>query len=84
MSISNFNDLKIRVFPNPTNNNLTVSGNLKKASKIILRDNIGRIVSVTEINPNNYTHKINIKGLSKGIYFLSIDNNNTIKKIVKQ
>ena len=47
-------------------------------------DNIGRIVSITEIDRNKTTHKINISNLSKGIYFISVDNNKIIKKIVKQ
>ncbi|MBT6650286.1 MAG: T9SS type A sorting domain-containing protein, partial [Flavobacteriales bacterium] len=59
-------------------------GNLTNSSELILTDNIGRIVSITEIDRNKTTHKINVSNLSKGIYFITVDNNKIIKKIVKQ
>ena len=61
-----------------------MSGDLVNSSEIILTDNIGRIVSITKIDKNNTAHEIDISRLSKGIYFISIDDNKTIKKIVKQ
>ncbi|MEC9209287.1 MAG: T9SS type A sorting domain-containing protein, partial [Bacteroidota bacterium] len=82
-SNSEINDVNITIFPNPATNEIVVIGNLVNSSKLILTDNIGRIVSVTNIDKNNNTHKINVKNLSQGIYFISIDNN-TIKKVVKQ
>ncbi|MEC7863750.1 MAG: T9SS type A sorting domain-containing protein, partial [Bacteroidota bacterium] len=83
LSNSEINDVNITIFPNPATNEIVVIGNLVNSSKLILTDNIGRIVSVTNIDKNNNTHKINVKNLSQGIYFISIDNN-TIKKVVKQ
>ena len=59
-------------------------GNLVNSSKLILTDNIGRIVSITNINKNNTIHKIDVKNFSKGIYFISIDNTKIIKKVIKQ
>lgn len=73
----------IQIFPNPAKNEITVLGNLKPLSKIILTDNLGRVVNITHINNNSISHKIDISNLSNGIYFISA-NNKAIKKIVKQ
>ena len=84
LSNSEIDDINISIFPNPANNKILVSGDLGNSSEIILTDNIGRIVSITKIDKNNTSHEIDISRLSKGIYFVSIDGNKTIKKIVKQ
>ena len=78
------NTLNISIFPNPAENEIMITGNLKHVCKLILTDNIGKVVNITEINKNNLSHKIDISNLSKGIYFISTDNNRAIKKIVKQ
>ena len=82
-SNSEINDINITIFPNPATNEIIVIGDLANSSKLILTDNIGRIVSAINIDKNNNTHKIDIRNLSKGIYFISIDDNKTIKKVVK-
>ena len=84
LSSSEIKTKNIKVYPNPAINEIAVIGNLTNSSELILTDNIGRIVSITEIDRNKTTHKINISNLSKGIYFISVDNNKIIKKIVKQ
>jgi hypothetical protein len=84
LSSSDVDDINISVFPNPASDKILVSGDLSNSSEIILTDNIGRIISITNIDKNNTAHKIDISRLSKGIYFISIDDNKTIKKIVKQ
>jgi hypothetical protein len=84
LSTSEIDDINISIFPNPANDKILVSGDLGNSSEITLTDNIGRIVSITKIDKNNTSHKIDISRLSKGIYFISIDDNKTIKKIVKQ
>jgi hypothetical protein len=84
LSNSEINDVDIKIFPNPATNEIIVIGDLANSTKLILTDNIGRIVSTINIDKNNNTHKIDIKNLSKGIYFISINNNKIIKKVVKQ
>ncbi len=84
LSTAELYNFNIKTYPNPTKDRLIVTGNLKNASEIILRDNIGRIVSVTKVNSDMFIQKINVKELSKGVYFLSVDDNKTIQKIVKQ
>ena len=86
-NISSTTDIRnknINIYPNPATNEITVIGNLATSSKIILTDNIGKIVSITNVKNNRNTHTIDISNLSKGIYFISLDNNNIIKKVVKQ
>ncbi len=84
LSYSEINDITITVSPNPATDEIIVTGKLTNSSQLILTDNIGRLVSAINVDKNNNTHKVDIRPLAKGIYFLSIDNNKTIKKIVKQ
>ena len=84
LSNSEMDDINITIFPNPTTDEIIVIGDLKDASKLILSNNIGKVVSITNINKNSSNHKIDIRNLSKGIYFISIDDNKTSKKVVKQ
>ena len=81
---SEINDVNIAILPNPVTEEILVIGDLINSSKLILTDNIGRIVSITNINKNNTIHKIDVKNFSKGIYFISIDNTKIIKKVIKQ
>jgi len=75
--------LNLDIFPNPATNEIFVNGNLDKINKIIITDNVGRIILTTEVKSST-TQRIDVSTLSKGIYFLSIDNNATLKKIVIQ
>tara|TARA_B110000495_G_C23019281_1_gene604349 strand:- start:153 stop:2390 length:2238 start_codon:yes stop_codon:yes gene_type:complete len=84
LSTSEISNINIEVYPNPATNKILVSGDLSNSSKLILTDNIGRTVSITNIEKNNTTQKIDISNLSKGIYFISVDDNKIIKKVVKQ
>ncbi len=53
-------------FPNPTHDNLSISGRLPE--RIILQNSVGITVRTFEMNDNS---SLNLNGLSSGIYFLS-------------
>ena len=80
---SEINTLDFTIFPNPATNEIIITGDFANLSKLILTDNLGRIVSTINVDKNNTTHKIDIRNLAKGIYFISIDNK-VIEKVVKQ
>jgi hypothetical protein len=69
----------IKIYPNPTTGDLIIDA--KKVKSIEVYNSIGSLVS----NYKN-TNKISIKNLPNGIYILSItiENNRTIKKIIKK
>ena len=75
--------LNLEIFPNPATNEIFVNGNLSKIKKLIITDNVGRVVFTREVE-NSTTQRIDVSTLSKGIYFLSTNNNATLKKIVIQ
>ena len=79
--VNNINNISL--FPNPATDEVTIFGDLHNSSNFILRDNIGRTIKNISVKQNVCIHKIDIGNLSKGIYFLSIDNGNS-KKIIKQ
>jgi hypothetical protein len=72
--------LEIEVYPNPSHDVLTIKvGESLVATDYVLYDNLGRTLWVGKLNLQT-TH-IDINGLSKGVYFLSVGEN--LKKVVK-
>jgi hypothetical protein len=77
---ANFN-LNINTFPNPANNQLTVSYELKQPSNIDLEiyNLLGaRVISFKKNNSTGagkYSEKIDVSNLSNGTYFLKINSN---------
>ncbi len=75
LSVNNVNDKSIKVYPNPTTGDVYFEG-LEKGieAKIILTDMIGRKVLETTIATNT----INVDALPAGLYFISVEQNNTV------
>jgi hypothetical protein len=71
------------IFPNPANNNITVSWSTADVKTLTLRDAAGRVVRTYNVNG---THaQLSLEGLASGVYFLSVGNCITcVQKIVKQ
>ena len=83
-SMLNNNNSNFSIFPNPTTKEIIVHGNFKNSSNIYLTDNIGKNILSKKIDQKKSFITINMSNLSKGIYFISFDNNKLIKKVVKQ
>lgn len=78
-AINDFSAEDISVFPNPVRDLLTVSG--EGIKQVQLRDLTGKTVLIQE------NHKLDLSGLSKGIYFIQIELQNgkiITEKIVKE
>ncbi|MBL4670404.1 MAG: T9SS type A sorting domain-containing protein [Flavobacteriales bacterium] len=85
VGIDEVNSINIKVYPNPTSNNISVIlPNYTTVKQISLVDNLGRTIYQT-IPTNNKT-QINLTQFTKGIYILHIktDNNVLSKKIVRK
>ena len=74
----------INIYPNPSRDDIIVSGDLSVFSEFSIVDNLGKVVLTEQINKNAVSQKINIKSLAKGIYFIEIDDGKIIRKIIKQ
>lgn len=82
-SVNNVNDEQIKIYPNPVKNVLFLEFNqpLKSTTSMVVKDVLNReVVSVLIQNSNK--QKIDVSGLTNGIYFLEIYENNT-KKVFK-
>jgi uncharacterized delta-60 repeat protein len=77
------NENEIQIFPNPVSKNLNISFNTFPSLKSIYQiiDINGRDILTGDID--NDKVQINVESLSKGIYFLKINNNIKTKKIIK-
>ena len=73
-------DLQLTVYPNPATNHINIQSN-KAVEQIDIFNSLGQKV-ISEINPKT---SINLKGLSKGTYFIEIfyKNNKLIRKFTK-
>jgi hypothetical protein len=81
--ISEINSNKIKVYPNPFNDHITISLDNDKLSEISIIDIVGK-----EVLNKKYSDKIikiDMNTISAGTYILTIKNNNTVKtqQIVK-
>lgn len=72
---------KIQVFPNPTENNLIISGNKLSTSYSIL-DYQGRIVLSGKLNQVN--SMIPVNDLNSGFYILKLNNNSNSFRFIKK
>lgn len=72
----------INIFPNPTNNNLTIETSEKVTIEIL---NLERQI-IKSINANDKTTTIDISELSKGMYFVKAKTKNVVavKKFIKE
>ncbi len=79
LSVENNNINNISVFPNPANYHIKIS-NISDPVDIEIRNIIGQFM----MNRKNVlsTTEIDISKLSKGIYFITVDNNTTVKFVV--
>lgn len=76
-----FND-GLSIYPNPTSNSITINSKNASISNITIFNISGKLL-FSEVNINSETKSIDISYFSKGIYFVSI-NNQIIKKIIKR
>jgi len=79
------NNSSISIYPNPTENNITVDLGDEKATKISLLDAQGKLVFQLNDNIQSKTI-INLNDYSKGIYMLKIESNSTsnVYKVFKK
>lgn len=86
MSVSEFESQNFFVYPNPTNNFVTISGkdNSQVIDSIVITDISGKTVQTKSVNM--VTAKIDLSVFSNGIYFAKVKsgNNLSVIKIIKQ
>ena len=72
---------KFKVFPNPSNNNITISSGDVFISEIQVFDLSGKLLHSTK-NLNNKNNTLDISKFKSGVYILKI-NNQFVKKFIK-
>lgn len=81
------NSIKANIYPNPTNNNVTIELNNSfdlSNTRIMIVNSIGEVL-VNQL-ATDYTNSINLSNFAQGIYFVRITSNesNYMQLIVKQ
>jgi Cleaved Adhesin Domain. len=80
-SINEPNSEKMMIYPNPTTGKVTVESNSETIKCIYILDVAGKVIDGLD-NINRNKTEIDLTGLSKGIYFLKI--NEQIDKVIKK
>ena len=68
VSVSEYDGLRLNVYPNPANHILVLNTDAEKADKAVLFDSLGHKVKALKISGN--TQQIDIQNLSAGNYVL--------------
>ena len=85
LSNDEFFSSKFATYPNPANNNVTISSSENiLLSEVVITDINGRTVSTNKIN-NLTEAQINVSELTSGIYFMNLttDSGKAVKKFIK-
>lgn len=71
------------IYPNPTNNNITIDTDNYKNTTIKITNNLGKIIVIKEMN--NSKEIIDLSNYSKGVYYLTLKNGDNISnfKVLK-
>lgn len=79
-----FFDSQVKVYPNPTNDILSISS-LKPITKIIVYDALGKQIKLFEIGEGDLILNVNTANFPKGIYIIEIEIEKEIirKKVIK-
>ena len=72
-SISENNESNFKIYPNPTQGNVTITGDFSSDASATVVDQSGRIITSLETLNNGST--IDLSGINKGVYFVVISNN---------
>jgi hypothetical protein len=66
LSLEKLTREQIQIFPNPSNDYITIKTDLNGISSFSMTDTYGKVV----VDSKNFTNKINLKDLTSGIYFI--------------
>ena len=78
MTIDHFEDNKIKIFPNPFNDYITIK-NIPANCELSLVDVSGK--TIFKIHSKETNHKLNLSSLNKGLYFMEIKGLNFKERI---
>jgi hypothetical protein len=77
------NENSINLYPNPTNGNITLETSSELVGKLYsILDFSGRIIREGKIS--SAQEQIDLQGVARGVYYLSIENGSSVIKLVKQ
>lgn len=85
LSNQDFNESSIVVYPNPTEDQLTIASPLSQITEVSIYDVRGRVIQTIEVNNQN-NYQINTQTLESSMYFVKIttQNGSITKRIIKQ
>ena len=66
LSLQKLTNEQIQIFPNPSNDYITIKTDINTITSISMTDTYGKVV----LNTQNFTKKIKVKDLTPGIYFI--------------
>lgn len=82
----NYQKIGFNIFPNPVSDYIKITFSEQPSSRFYYRifNNIGQLVTVAEIQPNEKVFDLNVQSLKNGFYFIEVEYNGikSSKKII--
>jgi hypothetical protein len=72
----------VNIYPNPTNSSITIEGQFLLGKEILIVDSQGRELFKKKLNEAK--DQFDLSSFADGIYYLTMDKNTKVFKIVKQ
>ncbi len=85
LSLGQFENVQFSIYPNPVKNIITVQSQhmFLKNTSILVFDINGKLVTSKTIDVDNSNIPVNVSNLNSGTYFLTIQNNDGLKKTIR-
>jgi hypothetical protein len=77
----NFNSEQIKLYPNPSNEQITISGGQGRLGKVQIYNQIGQ--KMTEFDCNSASKSLNLSGFENGLFFLVFPEKGITLKFIK-
>ena len=77
----NFNSEEIKLYPNPANEQITISANQGQLEKVQIYNQIGQ--KMTEFDCNSASKSLDISGFENGLFFLVFPEKGITLKFIK-
>ncbi|MDY2586620.1 zinc-dependent metalloprotease [Winogradskyella aquimaris] len=79
LSIEEIDANELNIYSDYTNNELVLKGELLEATTVTLYDIQGRIVRDKMLETSSTIHRLNVNGLSSGVYIVKVSNRSQLK-----
>jgi len=85
LSLNDSDLFQVSLFPNPVNDNTTITSNLE-FDQVTIYDTLGAVIMNQKLEGLQWRQNINLENLVSGLYFVRVsnENSNSVTKLIKE